>query len=59
MKLFRLILALMVLIVVVLACAAIGGFMGQSEAIHIGTQAISIIAILGVGIFAIRLLLKK
>ena len=59
MRLLRLILALIILVVVVLACAAIGGFMGQNEAIHIGTQAISILAILGVGIFAIKLLLKK
>lgn len=58
MKLFRLILALIILVVVGLACASIGGFMGQNEAVAIGTKAISILAILGVGVFAVSKLLK-
>jgi hypothetical protein len=59
MKLFRLVLALIILVVVVLAVAAIGGFMGQGEAIAIGSKAISILAILGVGIFAVSKLLRS
>lgn len=58
MKLFRLILALIVLVVAGLAVATIGGFLGQNEATEIGTKVISILAILGVAVFAASKLLR-
>lgn len=56
MKLIRLVLILMILVVVGIACASIAGFMNQSEAINIGGRTVAILGIVGLGLFAIKVL---